>query len=112
MRTSSLLIMLLFVKKRKHDTMIRMERRKKQLKRSQPAEIFGWVGGFFVLAGYGLASTGIASSNTVIYNLLFLIGSAGLAVITYRHRAFQSFVVNSIFVVLALFALIRLVFLA
>ena len=74
------------------------------------AEGFGWVGSITILAAYALLSFGIVSSNQAIYHILFLIGSAGLAVVTYRHRAYQSFVVNVFFTTLALIALIRVTY--
>lgn len=87
-----------------------MERRIKHLRRNQLAEAFGWVGTVFVLGAYALISLDIINSNSVLYHALFLVGSAGLAVITYRHRAFQSFTVNLTFVGLATIAIIRLLF--
>lgn len=63
-----------------------------------------------MLGGYALLSFGVISGESAIYHGMFLIGSIGLAVITYRHRAFQSFTVNVFFGVLALVALIRAVY--
>jgi hypothetical protein len=76
------------------------------------AELFGWCGTAAVLGSYALLSLGIVDSNSIVYHVIFLTGSAGLAVITYRHRAFQSFVVNIVFIVLTLIALTRIVFFA
>lgn len=85
-----------------------MERRTKHLKRNQTIEIIGWVGSVGILSSYGLLSFGIISGSSLLYHLLILFGSIGLALITYRHRAFQSFVVNISFAIFAVFALIRL----
>ncbi len=82
------------------------------LRRSTFAEAFGWCGSIGILVAYALLSLGIVSSNSVIYHLLFLFGSAALATVTYRHKAYQSFTVNIFFVVLAAIALFRLTFLA
>lgn len=109
MRTSLFDSMPCFNKKRKHDTIIKMERRVKHLRRNQFAEMFGWIGTVLVLGAYALISLNIIDSNSVSYHVMFLIGSAGLAVITYRHRAFQSFIVNLTFVGLATVAIVRLV---
>ncbi len=110
MRTSLPSIMHRFAKKRKRDTLIRMERRIKHLSKSQLAEILGWIGAVAILGSYALLSLGIVNGNTIEYHLLMLTGSAGLAIITYRHRAFQSFVVNTTFSILAVIAVARIVF--
>lgn len=88
--------------------MVRMEKRTKHLKKNQTAEIIGWVGSVSILSSYGLLSTGIINGSSYIYHTLVLFGSIGLALITYRHRAFQSFTVNIAFGVFATLALIRL----
>src|SRR3990167_693998 len=95
-------------KKRKHDMMGRMERRIKHLKKSQTAELIGWIGSVSILSSYGLLSMGIIDGASPIYHMLVLFGSIGLALITYRHRAFQSFTVNIAFGFFAILALIRI----
>jgi len=82
----------------------------KHLPQNKLAEAFGWFASFVILTGYGLLSFGIINGESAIYHGMFLIGSMRLAVITYRHRAFQSFMVNVFFGVLALIALIRSVY--
>lgn len=84
----------------------------RHLPKSQLAEAFGWFSSALILAGYALLSLGILDGDSVLYHLIFIIGSIGLAVITYRHRAFQSFTVNVFFALLALVALIRLTYFA
>lgn len=82
----------------------------KHLPKNNLAEAFGWFASIVMLGGYALLSFGVISGESAIYHGMFLIGSIGLAVITYRHRAFQSFTVNVFFGVLALVALIRAVY--
>lgn len=65
-----------------------------------------------ILVAYALMSVGLLNSDSAVYHMMFLIGSSGLALITYRHRAFQSFTVNVIFTILALVALIRVIYIA
>jgi len=108
MRTSSPFIMRHSPKKRKHDTLGRMERRIKHLSRSQLAESLGWVGALALLGSYALLSTGVISGDSLLYHTLMLMGAAGLAVVTFRHRAFQSFIVNTIFSGLAIIAIARI----
>jgi hypothetical protein len=77
------------------------------LPKNKLAEAFGWVASIIMLTAYALLSLGIISGESAWYHGMFLIGSIGLAVITYRHRAYQSFTVNVFFGLLALVALIR-----
>ena len=90
--------------------MKRSEKHIKHLPKNLLAEAYGWVGSIMILGGYALLSFGIVDSNAVIYHLLFLVGSSGLAVVTYRHRAYQSFVVNLFFTAFAFIALIRIAY--
>ena len=85
-----------------------MEKRTKHLKRNSAAEIFGWVGTVSLLSSYGLLSFDLIPGDSLLYHSLYLLGAAGLAVVTYRHRAFQSFTVNVVFVILAMIAIVRL----
>jgi hypothetical protein len=79
----------------------------RHLPKNDLAETFGWVASATILMGYGLLSFGLLSADSVLYHGIFLVGSAGLAVVTYRHRAFQSFTVNIFFGILALIAIVR-----
>ncbi len=80
--------------------------------RTQIIEIAGWIGAAFILVAYGLLSLDIIAGDSYVYHLSMLIGSAGLAAITYYRRTFQPFVVNALFSVIAVIALIRLIMLA
>ena len=82
------------------------------LKRSNFAEFLGWIGAFALLTSYALLSFGIIGGDTYLYHGMLLIGSIGLAIITYRHQAYQSFIVNTIFSLLAGIALLRLLMVA
>ena len=79
----------------------------KHLPKNKLAETFGWIGSILLLTGYGLLSFGVIDGDSALYHGMFMIGSIGLAVITYRHRAFQSFMVNIFFGLLALVGFIR-----
>lgn len=79
----------------------------KHLPKNSLAEGFGWFASASLLVGYGLLSFGYLDADSVIYHGIFLVGSSGLAVVTYRHRAFQSFTVNIFFGLLAFIAIIR-----
>ena len=84
----------------------------RHLPRNNAAEIFGWIASVVTLTGYGLLSLGIIDGDSAWYHGMFLIGSSGLAVVTYRHRAFQSFTVNIFFGLLAFVALVRTLYFA
>jgi hypothetical protein len=84
----------------------------KHLPRNRVAELFGWMGSVGILLAYALLSFGLLDGNSPIYHVIFLIGSSGLAVVTYRHRAYQSLVVNIFFAILAFVALVRIGFIA
>ena len=87
--------------------MKRPEKHTKHLPKSALAEAFGWFASIAMLTGYALLSFGVLDAESVIYHSIFLVGSSGLAVVTYRHRAFQSFTVNVFFGILAFIAIIR-----
>lgn len=113
MRTSLIAIMLRTFIKHKRVTITQVKIQKKHVKhlpRHNGVEIFGWIASFTMLSGYALISLGVLDANSPIYHGAFLIGSIGLAMVTYRHRAFQSFTVNVFFGLLALVALIRTVY--
>lgn len=103
-------------KKHKHDTISpevkQRQKHTKHLPRNNFAELFGWFASAAMLTGYALLSFGILDSDSVLYHTIFMVGSAGLAVVTYRHRAFQSFTVNVFFGLLALVAIIRTLYFA
>ena len=112
MRTSLPSIIYRFYKKRKRDRLVGMPDAVKHLSKSRAAELLGWIGACMILLSYGLLSLGLISGNSVVYHSLMLMGSVGLAIITYRHKAFQSFFVNITFSFLAILALFRLLMLA
>lgn len=112
MRTSFSASMHLLVKKRKRDTLIRVEKHTKHLSRNQIAESLGWIGASALLGSYALLSFDVINVDSLLYHGLMLAGAVGLAVVTYRHKAFQSFIVNSVFSIIALIAIARLLMFA
>lgn len=78
---------------------------------SQVYEILGWVGVVFVLGSYCLLATGIIDGNSWVYHVLVLTGSVFIAVISYIRRVYQPMVLNICFSVLAIVALVRILFL-
>lgn len=78
---------------------------------SQIYEILGWAGVVFVLGSYGLLATNIIDGNSWVYHALVLVGSIFIASISYIRRVFQPMVLNVCFSLLALVALVRILFL-
>ncbi len=72
------------------------------------SENLGWLGAIAVLSGYALLSIGLIKGDSFLYHGLMLIGSVGLAIITYRRRTYQPFIVNLVFSILAALAITRL----
>ena len=82
----------------------------KHLAKNKLAEAYGWLGSLLILSAYALLSFNVIDGNSPIYHIIFLVGSSGLGLIAYRHRAYQSFVVNIFFCILAITALIRIAY--
>lgn len=76
--------------------------------KKQLYEAGGWFGVALILFGYFLLATGIIDGQATLYHLLMLVGSALVGVISYIRRAFQPAVLNILFFVFALTALVRI----
>lgn len=70
-------------------------------------EVFGWGGTILILVSYALLASGIID-NDVRYHGLLLIGSIGVAAISYYKKAWQPMVLNLVFIVFALLAIARI----
>lgn len=113
LRTSSILSMPFFIKKHKHHaTISTMTRKNMSLSTFFQAngELLGWIGTSFVIGSYVLLSLGIIQGNSYTYHSLVLVGSFGVALISYLKKAHQPFVINAFFVAIAIIALIRLTY--
>lgn len=69
-------------------------------------DILGWVGTALILLGYGLFTTGIVP-DVIIYHILNLLGSIGVAAISYSRKVWQPVVINVTFAIFALIAITR-----
>lgn len=78
------------------------------LKSGDLYEVLGWIGVLFVLGGYFLLANGVIRGNAWEYHVLMLFGSAFLCAISYRKQNYQPVVLNALFVLFALIALVRL----
>jgi len=70
--------------------------------------IIGWLGSAAVVVAYALVSTNRVNGNSLLYQLLNLIGSIFLIVNTVYLGALPSAFVNTMWVGIALFALWRI----
>lgn len=70
------------------------------------AEIAGWIGAVALLSGYLLISNHIITSNEPAYHLLNLIGACGLIVIALTKKLYQSILINTVWLMVAIIALI------
>lgn len=70
--------------------------------------VCGWIGAIMVLSAYFLVSTRRVSGDSVFFQLLNLIGSALIIVNSFHFGAFPSVVVNGVWILIAVYALVRM----
>jgi len=71
-------------------------------------EAIGWIGAACVLLAYGLALFGVISGDGFWYALLNLVGAVGIIVIAVAKKVPQSIVLNAIWAIAALAAIVNL----
>jgi hypothetical protein len=71
-------------------------------------EIVGWVGAALLLAAYILLSLGRLRGASFVYQLMNLVGAAGLAANGFWNGAFPSVALNVIWMAMGIVALARL----
>lgn len=76
--------------------------------RTKIVELLGWYGAAAIIGAYGLVSFTIIEPNSLIYQLLNLTGALGVAIVSLYKRAYQPGVLNIIWTLIALFALINI----
>lgn len=69
-------------------------------------EVIGWAGTVLILVGYAMFSTGIIP-DVMVYHILNLIGSIGVAALSYHRRIWQTAIINTAFAFFAAVALLR-----
>lgn len=70
-------------------------------------DILGWIGGIEVVIGYILISLKKIKAENFYYQFLNLTGAFLLIINTWFHRAYPSAVVNIIWVVIAIYSIIK-----
>lgn len=74
------------------------------------AEILGWYGAFTIILAYVLVSFAFIGTGSIIYQILNFTGAIGIVIISLAKRAYQPATINVIWTVIALIALLRIIF--
>ncbi len=70
-------------------------------------EIIGWIGTVLIVGAYFLNINGKVKSTSVPYILTNIIGGVLFSIYTYAHRTYPNMVVNVIWVVIAVAAILK-----
>lgn len=70
-------------------------------------EVIGWIGSVLIVGAYFLNINGKLKSTSVIYIISNLIGGIFFSINTFVHKAYPSMVVNIIWVIIAIAALMK-----
>jgi hypothetical protein len=71
-------------------------------------DVLGWTGAVLILTAYALISFKKVEGNSVKYQLLNIIGSIFLVINTYYYGAIPSTLVNIVWAIIAVFALLAI----
>ena len=71
-------------------------------------EIFGWYGTIVIVVAYFLVSFGLLSSNNLWYQILNATGAIGIITISFYKKAYQPGVLNIIWTIIALIAIVKI----
>jgi len=73
-------------------------------------EIIGWYGAAAIVLAYFLVSFRILGAGSVIYQILNLSGAIGIVLVSLLKKAYQPAALNFIWTIIALIALIKIIF--
>jgi len=73
-------------------------------------EIIGWYGTVVIIGAYALSSFGILNSSSIIYQILNLTGALGIVIVSWPKKAYQPATLNVIWSLIALLAIIKIIF--
>ena len=73
-----------------------------------PIDVLGWLGAVMILTAYALISFKKVEGNSIKYQSLNIIGSVFLVINTYYYGAIPSTLVNIIWAIIALFAIVTI----
>lgn len=70
-------------------------------------EIIGWIGTILIVGAYFLNINGKIKSTAVPYILANLVGGILFSIYTYAHRTYPNMVVNVVWVIIAIAAIVK-----
>ena len=73
-------------------------------------EIICWYGTIAIIGAYALLSFNLISSQSAIYQLLNVTGAIGIVIISLKKKVYQPAVLNIIWTVIGMVALLQLLF--
>ena len=82
--------------------------KKKRTQKQLFAEIAGWYGTAAILAAYALTSFNVISGHGLIFQILNLTGALGIIVIAAYKKVAQSVVLNIVWLIVALIAIVTI----
>jgi uncharacterized membrane protein len=71
-------------------------------------EALGWYGVIAIISAYALVSFSVFSATSIWYQLLNATGAIGIAVISFRKQTYQPGILNIVWALIALFAMVRI----
>lgn len=73
-------------------------------------EVVGWYGAVAIVTAYAFSSFGILETSDLLYQLLNLTGAMGIVVVSLYKKAYQPGVLNIVWAIIALVAIIQIIF--
>lgn len=71
-------------------------------------EALGWYGVIAIISAYALVSFSVFSATSIWYQLLNATGAIGIAIISFRKQTYQPGILNVVWALIALFAMVRI----
>jgi hypothetical protein len=71
-------------------------------------EIEGWYGTIAILGAYALSSFNLISTQSYLYQILNITGALGIVAVSLRRKAYQPAVLNIMWTVIGLIAVIKI----
>ncbi len=71
-------------------------------------ETIGWIGMVMILTAYALANFHILSVDSITYQLLNIIGSLGIILVSYLRRNYQPMVLNIVWIIIGVISLVKI----
>lgn len=78
------------------------------MKKNILGEMIGWYGTITIVSAYALVSFGVMSASSLIYQMLNMTGALGIVYIASKKKDYQSSVLNIIWVIIALIAIVNI----